>query len=307
MVHPLLAYSTMAEFEALSLHDRVQIALAIADESLLRSLLTDCTPPIALPDCIGRVSTTVGIPLEGAKRAADCIMQYEAIHCILADSPPDLEQQVRAYSHRNGNYRGYVDLTRCEADTRTIGQALTLAQAIALLNHTGFSPRQVQEILHLPQEGWYKSWWYSIDAAGQFTVPFLRLIRTLHYVDGTCTLQYKDFFAQDKPTCFSRLEKQVIIEINSGELNFRETLEKINYTRQKMAVDQAILICNRLSSLEAKGFMSQGISIYTAMEAEVLASADCAHCARANCPMHGVSDSPVVECQQFCLEGETED
>ena len=307
MVHPLLAYSTRVEFEALSLHDRVQIALAIADESLLKSLLTDCTPPIALPDCIGGVSTTVGIPVEGAKRAADCIMHYEAIHCVVADSPHNLEQQVQAYSHRKGNYRGYLDLTRCESETRLIGQALTLAQAIALLNHAGFSHRQVQEILHLPQDGWYKSWWYSMDAAGQFTIPFLRLIRTIHYINGTCTLQYKDFFAQDKPPCFRGLEKKVIIEINSGELNFGETLEKINYTRQKMAIDQAILICNRLSPLEAKAFMSQGISIYTAIEVEVLDSADCTHCARANCPMHGNPNSPVVGCQQFCLEGETQD
>jgi hypothetical protein len=301
MAYPLLTYSSHEYRDPLSLHDRVQIALAIADESLLKTLLVDCIPAIAPLHRIGSISTTIGVPIE-SRKAIDGIIQFESINCTLVDSPTDLEQVISEFTSRNGNQRGHLDLTRCEAETRFLGQTVMLSQALALLAHSGFSPQQVEEILHLPQDAWYKSWWYGLDEAGYFTVPFLRLIRTRRYTDGTFTIQYKDFFSQDKPPCFKSQEQKVLVEIGDRLLGFRKTLEKINYSRQQLGISQALLICDRLSDLEARGFMSQGISIYAAEEMMVPTQANCALCITNDCPMHGLENSPVLTCQRFCLE-----
>lgn len=283
----------------LSLHDRVQIALAIADPLLLKSLLTDCTPPIASPHQIGGISTRIGIPVE-SRRAIDGMIHYESIHCVLAESPEDLEVGVSEYTNRIGNQRGYVDLTRCEAEVSTLGQGLSLSQAIALLAQSGFSHQQIDAILHLPQEAWYKSWWFSADAEGGFTLPFLRLMRTRQYTNGTYTIQYKDFFAEDRPPCFQSQEEHILVEIGAESQGFRKTLEKINYAKQQFGITKALLICDRLSELEAKGFISQGISLYTATELSLPVVANCLDCVT-DCPMQGKADSPVKACQRFCL------
>lgn len=301
----LLTASSSEQFGCLSLHDRVQIALAIADPTLLQSLLSDCIPSIAYPDRIGNVSTTVGIPLEG-QQAVDAVLRYEEIYCVLAESPHELEQHVAAYTHRNGNHRGHLDLTRCETETRTLGQALTLAQSLALLAQAGFTSQQVQEILHLPQDGWHKSWWFAADAAGRFTVPFLRVIRIIRYADGTYTFQYKDFFAQDKPVCFKSLEQQVVIEISADPIHFPTVLQKINYTRHHLGLTKALLICDRISPLAAQGLISQGISIYASNDITLPVHSDCTLCVNSTCPMHGKQDSPVVSCQSFCLDSTLE-
>jgi hypothetical protein len=301
MAHHLLTYSTQEQQHALSLHDRVQIALAIADEALLRSLLIDCVPPIVQPHRLGSISTAIGVPVE-SRKAVDGIIQFEEIYCIPADSPADLEQGVSQYTSRNGNQRGYLDLTRCEADTQTLGQNLTLSQALALLAHAEFSPQQVEEILNLPYDAWYKSWWYTLDAEGSFTVPFFRLIRTRRYADGTFTIQYKDLFAQEKPHCFKAQEHKVLVQIGIEPLGFRKTLEKVNYSKQQLGVSSALLICDRISDLEARGFISQGVSIYSLTDLLLPASANCSLCVTPDCPMHGLQNSPVMTCQRFCLE-----
>ena len=288
--------------ESLPLHDRVQIALAIADRPALRSLLTDCVPPIAPPHRIGDVSAKIGIPLE-SRKAIDGMIQYESIHCVLADSPAELEQSVSEYSRRNHERSALLDLTRCEAETRTLGQASGLSQAIALLAQSGLAHSQIDEILNLPQDTWHKSWWFTLDAMGNFTVPFLRLMRSRRYANGTYTLHYKDFFAEEKPTCFKSQSEQVLIEISPAPNSFRKTLEKINYARQQLATTQALLICDRLPELEIRGYISQGISLYTAAEIILPERANCADCATLNCPMQGRLDSPVMACQQFCVGG----
>lgn len=301
MAHYLSANSISDASNSLSLHDRVQIALAIADETLLKSLLIDCLPPIAQHHRIGHISATLSVPI-GSTRSADGMIQYESIHCVLIDTSNNVEQCVSNYINRNGNHRGYLDLTQYEAETRTIGQSLTLVQALALLTHSGFSSRQIQAILHLPQDAWFKSWWYTTDAEGGLTVPFLRLIRTRRYGDGTYTFQYKDFFAQTKPICFTSNEQSVLIAIRTDSISFRETLEHVNCARQHLGVTQALLICDRITELEAKGFMSQGISIYVSGGLELSTQANCTICANQDCPMHGNNNSPVLTCQRFCLD-----
>jgi hypothetical protein len=277
---------------AASLHDQVQIALAIADPSLLRSLLLDCLPAILPPHQLGMVTAAIGVPI--GKKAVDGILTVEQIHCILADSieAGSLSSQRRPDAGR---------LLRCESETQTLGQALSLAQAIAALEQAGFSLQQVEEILHLPSEGWHKSWWYMLDAEGNFTVPFLRQMRILRYANGRLTLQYKDYFEQDKPPCFRSQTQQVLVEIETELPSFRQTLEKINYARERLGIRSSILICDRLSELEIQGFVSQGISIYSSI-AVLPIEANCHFCATLECPLHGQANSPVVSCRQYCVQ-----
>jgi hypothetical protein len=295
----MLTYST-SEQNSPPFRDRVQIALAIADSTVLQSLLTDCTPPLATPDRIASIRSSIGIPIE-AKKSIDGMIQFEEIHCVLIDSPQEIEQGLADYTQRNGNERGYLDLTRCEAELRDLGLITTLAQAIARLSQSGFSSQQIQAILHLPQEAWHKTWWYMVDEQGEFTIPFRRLMRTQHYLDGRISIQYKDFFAQEKPACFKSQEQKILVEIFSESKGFRKTLEKINYARQQLGVERALLIGDRFSELESQGFISQGISLYAAQEIMLPAQANCAFCATP-CPLQGRENSPVLTCQEFCLE-----
>lgn len=283
-----------------SFHDQVQIALAIAEENSLKSLLTDCISPIAQPHRIGAISSTIGIPIK-AKKVVDGIIHYEVVDCVLVDAPVETDPQRAEATLGNGSHWRNQRLTRCESETRILGQTVPMSQAIALLASSGFSPRQVEDILNLPYEAWHKTWWYTVDADGNFTVPFLRMIRTLRYTDGTFTIQYKDYYSDVKPACFKGQEQKVLIEIKAELDSFSKTLEKINYSRDRCGIDRAILICNSLSELEARGFISQGISIYTATAVNLPIQANCATCIHHSCPMHNLDHSPVVICRHFEL------
>lgn len=296
----MLAESTTDRPEA-PWHDRVQIALAIADESLLKSLLLDSTPPLARSQRLGGVQSRIEVPVT-ATTTADAVIDFEEVHCVLASSD-QLEQAVADYSQRHGNRRGYLDLIHCEAETQSVGQFISLSHAISLLAHAGFAAAQVEEILNLPHDGWHKSWWYSVDEAGEFTIPFLRLMRTRRYNDGKFTLQYKDFFAQEQPAYFRSRNQQVIVEILPDQHEFSATVARINQCRQQTGIAKALLICNQIADLEARGFISQGISLYAAHEIALPVKANCLACATP-CPMRGQAASPVLLCQQFCLNGE---
>jgi hypothetical protein len=293
----MLTYSTLPP-DPPPFRDRIQIALAIAEPSILQSILTECLPPIAAPDRIGHISSTIGVPIE-AKTAVAGTIQLEEIVCVLIESPQEAEQAIAAYAACNP--RG-INLTRCEAETRDLGLITNLAQAIARLTQAGFPTAQIQTLLHLPQEAWHKTWWYMPDEFGNFTIPFLRLMRAQYYLDGRISIQYKDLFAEQKPPCFKSQEKKIIVEIYSETKGFRKTLEKINYARQQTGIQQALLIGDRFSELEAQGFISQGISLYAAQEIILPVEANCAVCATHSCPLQGQADSPVITCKNFCLD-----
>lgn len=290
------ARKTLSDF-----HDEVQIALAIAEENILKSLLVNCTPPLADYHRIGNITSSIGLPTR-SQQTVDGMVQFEEIHCVLVDTPVRTDPQTAQPNRGNLPRLGNLDLTRCATELQTLGRGMSLAQAIALLAHSGFSPQQVEAILNLPCEAWHKTWWYTLDEQGNFSVPFLRILRTLRYTDGTFTIQYQDHFSQDKPTCFRSQEHQVLIEIQPKLEGFSATLGKINRSRQDMAIDRAILICNTLSALEARGFISQGISVYSATEFVLPMQASCRHCATLECPLQGRSDSPVLMCRRYCLE-----
>ncbi|WP_143467707.1 hypothetical protein [Leptolyngbya ohadii] len=307
MTQHLMPSAGQDDFNPLSLQDQVQIALAVADEPSLKSLLTDCVSPIAPAHRIRSIQTKVSVPLaapaiEPASRlmaqTIDGILAFEKIHCVLVPSADELKQGIADYTQRYGNDRGYVDLTRCESEMQTLGQSIPLSQALALLTHSGFTPRQIQSILHLPQDGWFQSWWYTVDALGEFTVPFLRVLRTLYYPDGRVTIQYKDFFAKDKPACYMSEPQQVIVMLKQDR-SFSETLARINLARQQLSIDRVILVGTHLSELEAKGYINQGVSLYMTRSLHLPTPASCLQCVNLECPLHGRSDPPSALYSRF--------
>jgi bacterioferritin-associated ferredoxin len=285
---------------AVSVRDQIQIALAIADLNLLKALLTQCIPAMIQPERIGMIASEVGVPL-GDRVAADGILHFEAIHCLLANVQPQLDP-----NHHGGatDPKETARLTQHESDLQTIAQHLPLAPAIALLAKVGFPPPHIQEILRLPHYAWHKSWWVALDANEQFTVPFLRCIRTLHYLDGTLTLQYKDFFEGEKPKCFASLPQKVLVVIRDQSQGFGETLQQLNQQRSALGSKQAILICDTISDLEAQAFIHQGVSLYPALDLVLPMQANCLDCGRHECLMNGNADSLVASCHGFLVDSE---
>ncbi|MGF1498165.1 MAG: hypothetical protein ACFB8W_15280 [Elainellaceae cyanobacterium] len=285
--------------------DQIQMALALANESLLRSLLTDCTPPLLPAHRVGAVSSMVGVPIE-ATEAADSVLQVEVIHSVLADPQSQVEQWVSGSRCAGGSQpdprcmeREYSRLTQCESELHTLGRGLPVADAIALLSHAGFSSPAIRDILSLPFDGWHKSWWYMPDEAQRFTIPFRRFIRTRRLADGTVTLQYKDFFAHTKPCCFSSQVQQVLIDVQVEPTSFTHTLRRINYRRDRLGIAAVMLVCDRVSEIEARGYINQGVHLFSASAIAVPSRADCTRCLNHGCPMQGNPDSPVLTCHRF--------
>ncbi len=297
--HPLfLPVQELAR--TVSLREQVQIALAIADSAILKSLLANCLPPITQRHLIGAVSIDVGVPTPG-DYSADAILHYDAIHCI-PSSHTHHPNESRTNSGWTKESKEFARLTRYESDTLTLAQNVSLAPAVALLRNGGFCAAQVEEILQLPGEACHKSWWYTLDSDHQFTLPFLRLMRTLRYPDGTYTLQYKDYFEQEMPPCFASQRQKVKLKVKPEDQSFGETLSRIKRTREYLGITQSILICNTIAEIEAQGFISQGISVYPAAELVLPTRSNCLACVRRECPMNGLEESPVAMCYGFLPE-----
>ncbi|MEB3336986.1 MAG: hypothetical protein VKJ46_05945 [Leptolyngbyaceae bacterium] len=276
--------------------DQIQIALAIANAVALKSLLTNCVPAISQPHLIGEISAEIGIPTP-SHQIVDGILHFESIQCILRNS----HQEVGYSSHPEErlDHKESARLTQCASETYTLAQNLSLALTVSLLASAGWCPQQVQTILHLSADARHKSWWYALDANDQFTVPFLRLTRTLRYPDGTFTIQYKDYFEQDKPVCFRSIPKKVAVKAKLDDQPFGEVLRQVHEIREALQIPQVILICNALSELESQAFINQGISIYATESLALPLQSDCSICVRRACPMNAQEDSPVAMCHGF--------
>lgn len=283
-----------------NLRDQIQMAIAIADSTLLQSLLVNCLPPMMQPHQIGKVAAQVSVPA-GEQAIADAVLHVQSIQCMLADHQP-VERQVMI--ERSGDSRELARMTRYESPLHTLSQHLPLAPTLSLLSESGFSPKQIQDILHLPQDGWHKSWWCGSDASGGFTQPFLRHIRTLHYPDGSLTVQYKDFFEQEAPPCFMNVTQQVLIAIRLDSQGFGSALAEINHHRDRLNLDRAILICNQILELEAEAFIRQGVHVYPARNLVLPSQANCMHCGCRECAMNGTHPSPVALCYRYLPESE---
>jgi hypothetical protein len=294
-----LFYPVHEQLRTTSLRDQIQMALAIANPTLLKSLLINCIPQIAPPQLIGNISVEVSVPAKD-QQAADGILHFEGIKCLLTKPQPEVEcYATNGWSHES---QEYAKLTQCESELYTLGQNLSFAAAVSLLISSGFCPQQVEAILHLPCNAWHKSWWYALNSNNQFTIPFLRLIRTRRYPDGTFTIQYKNYFEQDKPSCFRSIPQKVKVKIKPDDQGFGEVLGQINLARNALDISQVILICHTISELEAQAFISQGISIYPAAELVLPTLSNCSICARRECSMNGLENSPVAMCYGFLPE-----
>lgn len=301
MVYDPLLHPINGQPRTASVRDQIQMALAIADSALLKSLLSNCLPPIAASFHIGSISSEVSVPVKD-QPSADGILQFEAIRCVLASSP--YLESPATNGNRAKDSKELTRLTQHESEMHTLAQNLPLAPAIALLTNSGFQREQIQDILRLPHYAWYKSWWHAIDSEGNFTLPFLRCIRTFHYPDGTLTLQYKDFFDQEKPNCFTTLPQRTLIAIRSDTQGFADTLQQINRQREALDIEKAVLVCHTVSELEIQAFTKQHISLYPARDLILPVQASCEHCGRHECPMNHRIDSPVIMCRGFLVDSE---
>lgn len=266
--------------------ERIRLALALADAPVLRSLLSSCTPPLMPSTRIGAVSTRVGVP--AGDLVADGIVEFEAIQCTLATvgcNPP-----VDAFSEPR---RRWQLRWRYETPLSTLVREVSLEQAQTALSQARLPADQVQAILKLPHQAWHKSWWYSARSS----LPFQRYIRCRRYDDGTVTLQYKDYFEQEPPPCFHSQPQQAIVTIQTRPMPFGQTLIEINRLRQRLDIQQVIVIDQTLKATEIEGFIRQNISLYPVM---TLANPiNCAICSCRDCPLQGQSNSPVTGCDRF--------
>lgn len=275
--------------------DQAQLALAIADDGVLRALLTNCQPPLARPYEVGAIQAEVGIPAQKTEgQHIDGLLRFERVQCVVGGSVPHIptEPPLDSYTH-------YQALTSCQSELYMLMQNAPVSEVIALLAHAGFAPDDISQILHLPYQAWHKSWWYMADLNGGLTVPFQRFIRTRRYGDGTFTLQYKDYYAQEPPPNFHGTAAQVPILIRQENESFGATLERINTARNTFETEQAILIVEQIHELEAEGFLRQQVSLFTHQTLSLPLEANCRSCHKTACPMQGVDSSPVVVCRAY--------
>ncbi len=293
MVSSFLAPSSQRQQATLPVAADPQLALAVADDTFLRSLLTESLPAIAHPHEIGTVTVDVGVPLPNQGRM-EAVLTFEHINCVLAGSYPEAPPLPDVSNHRQ-----YQAITLCHSDLTTLAQNVPLTEAEALLARSGFTPEEIQHILNLPNQGWHKSWWYSLTPEGFLTVPFQRSIRSRCYTDGTVTLQFKDHYAQQRPEGFRSQPQKLPVVVHAPQISFCDNLAHINLSRQALGVPQAILIADQLSEVEVEGYLRQNVNLYRQRKLEHLLSANCPSCSQAKCPLHGVDSSPVLVCRSF--------
>lgn len=234
--------------------NQVQLALAVATEERLRSLLVSCTAAIAQPHQIGHVRVSIGVP-PGTKglEAIDAVLEYEHIWCVLSEGAPHIQ---------DCDARDYQYLTRCQSDLKTLAWRVNLSEAIALLQHGGFREDQIHRIIQLPWDGWHRSWWDTFDPQGQLGLPFQRWFRTRCYSDGTYTLQYRDHYPQDAPSCFCGLWQQVPVMMAHSASQFGKVLTNLRTAQHALKAQRCLLLADDLTDLEVEAYIRQGVSLY---------------------------------------------
>ena len=279
--------------EQISRRDHVQLALAIGHESTLRSLLTESWPRVVFPHEIGSIRAQVGLPTQTDASPIDGVIQFERIVCRLAGSRPGVPLSPEVCGHNH-----YQALTRCVSNLHTLALNQPFGKVMGLLAEADFAPDHIEQILNLPYQAWHKSWWYQVDAVSRWS-PFQRFIHSRRYGDGTATVQYKDYYAQDAPGYFLSYKVRLAVIVREADEGFVDTLLRINQARQALGVEQALLIVDSIFPEEAEGFAGQGVSLYTSQELAAVQRADCYRCLRDGCPLKGHIRSPVLICQDF--------
>ncbi|NEP17127.1 MAG: hypothetical protein F6J97_09495 [Leptolyngbya sp. SIO4C1] len=248
-----LANLNLTAQPALSLVDDIQLALAIATETDLKSLLCGCTPALIAPKQVDHAEIQVGLPL--AETTLDGLIRFEQVHCLLAGKAP-----VQPIG--NPRYQNYPDLTLYHSGLQTLAERVCPQTALAILTHVGYSAEQAQAILHLPSQAWHKTWWWQLDSLGQLSEPFYRWMRLRGHPSGTLTLQYQDYYPETCPPCFYSEIQQVSVMVRSQTDSFANTLAMLNRARAGFNTSLAILITPPLSDLETEGFIRQQVSLY---------------------------------------------
>ncbi|MEM9905044.1 MAG: hypothetical protein AAF921_08490 [Cyanobacteria bacterium P01_D01_bin.44] len=235
----------------------LQLALAIATEPALRSLVSDCMPALVSPDQIDQVEIQVGVPL--AEGTLDGLMRFERVHCLLSGKTLDTYQRPLA----TPEYEQSSALTLYHSTLQTLSERVCPQTALAILTHVGYSAEQADAILHLPRQAWHKTWWWQLDECGHLAEPFYRWMRLRVHPSGTLTLQYQDYYPETCPPCFySEIQRVPVLVRTSGQA-FSSTLAALNRARAAFETDMAILITEALSDLETEGFIRQNVSLYT--------------------------------------------
>jgi hypothetical protein len=275
--------------------EKTQLALAVADETFLRELLTESLPAVAHPHEIRALTIDVGMPLPTVDFGrVDALIKFEQVKCVLAGSTSDVPPQPEFESHSQ-----YQAVTRCHSELSTLAKNISLSVAISLLSKAGFDGQQINQILHLPSQAWHKSWWYSFDFDGNPTVPFHRLIRTRQFADGTYTLQFKDYYPFEKPEEFRSQIKKVAVFADNPCLSFCDILYLVNLARQELSVDHAILLADELSDLEIEGYIRQHVSLFNQYGIQLPLETNCRACNHTSCPLRGTDSSPVMVCRAY--------
>lgn len=223
--------------------DDWQLALAISSESVLRSLLCDCTPALASHDEVDRVTVHIGVPVAGG--TIDASLEFERVHCILAEQSDCALVPGRSATYQSG--------------LQTLAHQVRPQDAMALLAHVGFEPRQISQLMRLPSQGWHKSWWRQVGVREDC---FQRWMRLRRYPNGTITLQYQDYFSQDRPPCFYARSESVPVLVRRSHASFSDTLGRLNRTRAALQAAHIVLVCNALSDIETEAFIRQNVSLY---------------------------------------------
>ncbi|MFH7245277.1 MAG: hypothetical protein ACHWZW_20760 [Spirulina sp.] len=278
-----------------SIDQTAQLALAVADEVYLRSLLTDSLPTLAHPHEIGAVSIQVGVPLQQHPQySIDGVLTFEHIHCVLAGSGPEVPPLPEFQTHTE-----YQSVTHCHSDLTTLAENVSSTEAMDLLARAGFDPDQIRHILQLPSQAWHHSWWYAIGAEGFLSVPFQRHIRSRCFADGTFTLQFKDDYAQERPHGFRSQSQPLPVMVHQPGLSFGENLIRINRARRELSSPQALLVATDLTELEIEGYIRQNVSLGNQRGIQRPLAANCHLCYRERCPLRGIDASPVMACRSF--------
>jgi len=272
-----------------------QLALAVADEVYLRSLLTDSLPPLAQPHEVGAMAIQVGVPLrDHPQYSIDGVLTFEHIHCVLAGSGPEVPPLPEFHTHTE-----YQSVTHCHSDLTTLAENVAPSEAVALLTRAGFTSDHIRQILQLPPQAWHHSWWYALGPEGFLTVPFQRHIRSRCFGDGTFTLQFKDDYAQDRPHGFRSQSQAIPVMVHQDSLSFGENLTRLNRARRELNTSQALLMATDLPELEIEGYLRQAVSLSNPRGIQRPLTAHCRLCHRELCPLHGVDASPVMVCRSF--------
>ncbi len=233
---------------------QLEMLLAIASDSQRRSLLTDCTPPIISAPQLGGVQLHLGVPNGQGQAIGDGVLVYEELTCQLAW--PDLKSGDRPWLTQNAS------LTAHQSPLQTLGWRVPLAEAIALLTYGGFSETQIDHLLHLPWDGWHRSWWHPITPSGPGPIPFRRHLRVRLHPEGTYILQYQDHYHQDAPPCFRSQWHTLPLVIHQPNCSLGEHLLRLHQAQQDCQSPHTLLLAGPLSPLEETAFTQQGVPHY---------------------------------------------